>query len=362
MTAPPQDAKAPRRVFAVVDDWLERGEPVLRKPSTTPVPRDASEFASSGLRESPFVIDRPRGRLRGILSTPASAEYAPLTIVFLNAGAVRRIGPHRLWLEAARRWAGHGVASFRLDIEGIGDGDGDGDVYAEVARLHDGHLVDHVIATLDALVERGLPARFVLIGLCSGGYWGFRAALVDPRVAAVAMVNPRVLYWHDLLDAFRSARLAGALVQPVRWRRLIRGKISVRKIVDLVSSARRRRRHRKSRSESSPLEWQARRAAEGFTCLCARGQSAHFIFSDGEVLHDELSRAGLLARPDQWPNVSCISIPGRDHTLNPVWMHAPAHRALDEVISGELARTSTEPRRPGDPGSLGARRSAGSRT
>jgi len=90
-------------------------------------------------------------------------------------------------------------------------------------------------------------------------------------------------------------------------------------------------------SGTSVFEWQARSVAEGFTSLRDAGRSAHFVFCDGEPLRDELTAAGLLPPPPQWPNVTATFVPGREHTLKPVWMHQHAERALDEAIERELA-------------------------
>ena len=53
--------------------------------------------------------------------------------MLLNSGAVRRIGPQRMWVEAARRWAALGVPTLRFDVVGVGDSDGDGSAYATAA-------------------------------------------------------------------------------------------------------------------------------------------------------------------------------------------------------------------------------------
>jgi len=341
MVQPPDLSRAPREVFALASAWLERGSGARAGAAPSPAAdAPAATLELDGLRERPFVIERPEGRLRGIVAEPAAnGGSAPLTLVFLNAGAIRRTGPNRLWVSAARRWAERGIPSLRLDAEGIGDADGDGEVYQEVGRFHDPHLLDQVASALDALVELGLPPRFVLIGLCSGGHWAFKTALRDERAAAAVMVNTRILYWHEHLDPARDLRRTRLLVRPVTWKRLLRGDVPVHRwkgfaewIAAGVASRLRRT------SEPRVFEWQAAVVAEGFSALRDAGRSAHFVFCEGEPLRDELTAAGLLADAEGWPNVSATFIPGREHTLKPVWMHAHAERALDDVIRRELAR------------------------
>ncbi|MGZ4334454.1 MAG: hypothetical protein ACXVRJ_09310 [Gaiellaceae bacterium] len=341
MMAPPDKATSPRAVFAVVGAWLVRdgAPPAATAPAAAPATADVLEL--DGVRERPLTIDRPRGRLRGVLAEPADEASSPIALVFLNAGAIRRIGPHRLWVKTARRWARQGVPSLRIDLEGIGDADGDGDAYHDVARFHDPHLVEHVTATLDALVEQGLPTRFVLIGLCSGGFWAFQSALTDERAAGAVMVNTRILFWHDHLDAFRDLHRTRLLTHATTWKRVLRGEVSAERWKSFArtmgASIGARLLSRGHAREPSVFEWQALQVANAFTLLQEAGHSAHFVFCDGEPLRDELTAAQLLDRPERWPSVTATILPGRDHTFNPTWMHPHADAALDEAIRSELA-------------------------
>ena len=54
-------------------------------------------------------------RLFGLLTVPTRPAVAP-SIVLLNTGVEYHIGPHRLYVPLARRWAaeGHRVLSFDL--------------------------------------------------------------------------------------------------------------------------------------------------------------------------------------------------------------------------------------------------------
>ena len=95
-----------------------------------------------------------------------------------------------------------------MDLGGIGEADGDSCPYGDTAALYVPELVEQTVTVLDALEGRGVPSRFLLCGLCSGAYWGFRAALRDPRVASAFMINPRALYYDDWLEPERDARKA----------------------------------------------------------------------------------------------------------------------------------------------------------
>jgi pimeloyl-ACP methyl ester carboxylesterase len=339
MLAQPDQAQTPHHIFPVVDEWLAKRTVHARRGSTSEVPV-ADRLILPDAVESHMTVVRPFGTMRGILTRPLEAAHSSLAVVFLNAGAIRRTGPSRLWVESARRWAGRGVTSLRIDLEGIGDTDGDGAVYQDVARFHDERLVGHVHAVLDELQQQLPDTRFVLVGMCSGGYWAFQAMLHDDRVAAAVMINPRVLYWHEHLDAIRDLRRTRLLVRPVTWKRLLRGDVPMRRWLAFAQwfiSATRARLQGQRESEAPVLRWQAAQVAAGFTRLAESGKRARFIFCDGEPLRDELIQADLLTHRETRPNVFLRLIPGRDHTLRPLWMHPYAEAALDEAITEELA-------------------------
>jgi dienelactone hydrolase len=274
------------------------------------------------------MVDQPAGRLFGIVTEPVDAAPVDLCIVFLNAAAVRRVGPNRMWVETARRWAARGVSSVRIDLAGIGDSDGE--LYDGFDELYGAGFVEQLQAVLDALPARGLPARFAIAGLCSGGYWAFQGALRDDRVAAALMLNPRALFWDPRLEAERDLRrMRRKLLSGLTVRRILRGEIEVGpgRIAAAVLQALRR--------NDAPVNEELDAA---FDRLRDTGKHVVFLFSGDEPLSDELEAAGLLARDERWPNITVQRIPGRDHTLRPVWMQQLAHDALDRAIERVAGR------------------------
>ena len=229
MLTDPDQALAPLEVFERARAWLDRPRPVPHVASAPaagahPVREEATV---AELRERPFLVAGTDGRLAGIVAEPAGGATAPLTAVFLNAGAIRRVGPHRLWVDTARRWGLKGLASLRLDVEGIGDSDGDENLFNDVGHFHEQRFVDQTRAALDELEAAGLGGRFILVGLCSGAYWAFHCLLTDDRVAAALMINPRVLYWDEGLEIARELRRTRLLTRAVTWKRVLRGDVSL---------------------------------------------------------------------------------------------------------------------------------------
>ena len=123
MTSHPQLASPPLEVIERVMDWLAAGT----SGAGLAVPVDAPRALASAeipvgpgltVRETPVAIPHPGGDLPAVLTEPLSAPKHGRAVLLLNAGAVRRIGPNRSWVEASRRWATMGVPTLRVDVEG----------------------------------------------------------------------------------------------------------------------------------------------------------------------------------------------------------------------------------------------------
>lgn len=338
MTAEPDTARPAEETYAVVEAWL-RDAPVggARPGAVAPALRERLEVDVGGVCvvERPFAVAQPFGRLFGILSEPRDAPAGGrLTAVLLNAGAIRRSGPNRMWTQAARRWAARGVPTVRIDLEGIGDADGDARRYARVIEFYVPRLVAQVRATLDALEALGLPGRFLVGGLCSGAYWAFHAAQQDARVRAALLVNPRTLAWDDAQEVRREVSHLRLLTRGSTWRRLASGEVGRERLADFAGSG--------MRAIAQLPRRLVEREPAGATLDAAldllrdRRQSVTFVFGEREPLRDELERRAWLRDRARWPNLDFVPIEGRDHTLRPPAMQRQAHAALDGALERAL--------------------------
>ncbi|HET9627506.1 MAG TPA: alpha/beta fold hydrolase [Kofleriaceae bacterium] len=95
------------------------------------------------------------------------------------------MGPHRLHVLLARRIAAAGMASFRLDLGGVGDSM----AASDAATFRDSAVADTRVA-MAGLSQAVGSERFVLFGVCSGADNSIATALVDDRVAGVILVDP----------------------------------------------------------------------------------------------------------------------------------------------------------------------------
>lgn len=365
MMARPHDALSPLDVFAEVSQWLKANtsstEPTAAQPeqpsghTTTTVPAPAArsrpapppsrsssielEVDGARIREAPITIAQPFGELFGVLAEPLGEHVGETCAVLLNAGAIRRIGPNRMWVETARRWSALGVPTVRLDLEGIGDADGDSGAFGEMAGLYVPALVDQVRGALDRLAALGYGPRFVLAGLCSGAYWAFHAALTDERVVAAYLLNPRALFWDPTLEVTREVRKA--LLRSSAWRKVLRGEIPIERMAGLAYRTpgvlARRAVARVARGAARQTRG-GDRLDLAFDRLRDEGKRIELMFSSGEPLYEELESEGRLDRLDRWPNVGLELVAGNIHTLRSANAQASAHQALDRALEVELRR------------------------
>ncbi|MGH9043515.1 MAG: hypothetical protein ACRDVP_01505, partial [Acidimicrobiales bacterium] len=113
----PGRRQLPRHTMEMVTRWLS--EPRC-PPSSVTVPAQDSAFlgGSAGLTERALRLGT--ARLFAIETLPSVRHEAP-TVVILNSGTDWHVGPNRLWVDLARRWASEGFRCVRMDESGLGD-------------------------------------------------------------------------------------------------------------------------------------------------------------------------------------------------------------------------------------------------
>lgn len=162
----------------------------------------------------------PEGNLVGIFTEAReSAPEATKTsrknaLIFLNAGVLHRVGPHRLHVALARRYAARGMPSFRLDVGGIGDSR----ALNPNMSFRESAIAD-VCAAMDEVRDLTGIDRFVLFGLCSGADNALATALVDERVAGIIMLDPYAYITPKSRARKLAARVrqAGDAKSVVKW-------------------------------------------------------------------------------------------------------------------------------------------------
>jgi alpha/beta superfamily hydrolase len=230
--------------------------------------------------------------LVGVLAEPVEGRAAVRRagVVILNAGAAHRVGPSRLSVMLARRLAALGHPVLRLDLPGLGDsparpGDPDGVVYAPDA-------LESVAVAVDWMRAWPQADGCRLVGLCSGAYHAFKAAVAGLPVQGIVAINPLTFFWHgDAADGPEAehrmiadaVRLRTAAAKPGAWRRVVRGEVPIAGIASIVArraagslaKAQRALARRIGRPIGDDLE------AE-LSAVARRGVPMHFVFAARE--------------------------------------------------------------------------------
>ena len=163
--------------------------------------------------------------LIGVVTDPGEGPSHSTAVLLLNSGLIHRVGPGRLYVKMARRFAAMGYPSLRFDLSGVGDSVVRGDNVP-----HDRATILDIQEAMDFLAESRGVERFVLMGICSGAVDSFNGAVADPRVSGIALLNPRG-HTTDSFEYLIARHSAGVywkrvLLQPRRWLKVLKGKAS----------------------------------------------------------------------------------------------------------------------------------------
>lgn len=235
MMAEPHDAKLAPETLQSITDWLGAAYPAGAGNANARSANEsaaASPTAAASPAEWPVgwhagsTIETPvafgdRGDLFGVLSQPAAgghAAQAGTAVLLLNVGGNYRVGPNRVYVKLARELAASGYRVLRMDVTGIGD-----------SRIQEGFSSDSMYrsdavadvgAAIDMLRQRGCE-RIFLLGICSGAYLAFQAALQDARVDGQMIINARLLEW----DAEKNGPWQSSMQQYYKSTRYYRHKL-----------------------------------------------------------------------------------------------------------------------------------------
>lgn len=160
----------------------------------------------------------PDNGLLGIYSTPTELRADAPGVILLNAGLLHRVGPNRLYVDIARHLSARGYPCLRFDMSGVGDSElrGGGLLYVERA-------VEDVIEAMDDMSDRLGCREFVLVGLCTGAFNAFRAAVRDDRVGgAVLLDGYSYPTWRSRIRHYRSR-----IFELDRWLAYLRRRLGI---------------------------------------------------------------------------------------------------------------------------------------
>ena len=340
------DDGVPHALIAQIAGWIdERAKSIASSPAIA-----SPALASQGLTlrlgpvlESPLTLHAGPTPLFAILSEPANGPVQR-TVLLLNTGSARRVGPSRLHVEWARRWAEAGIAVLRLDLPGLGDsavqpGETEGEVYA----IETGRTVDAAVAMLR---ERFGAVDCQLTGICSGAYHAYRAAAGGADVQSLVLINQAAYHWHAGMQLSRPStvlRLAGVLkerdrlggypaqgtmvqraVHHVKWRALSAG-------ADIWAAWR-----DAARAARLPL---ADDVGAALQAIARRGVAIHVVVADddgaGQLLRLHAGRAVAALRRRGALQLDVIA--HADHIFMSRSSRARLRAVLDRIVQGRMA-------------------------
>ena len=236
-------------------------------------------------RDAAFATDAVRPARRGI--------------VLLSSGRERRIGPHRLWVPWARQRAALGDVVLRLDLPGIGDSVRHAQADPGCPDHYDARGIEDIARAVAWLRREHGVGECTVMGVCSGAYQAWRAALAGADVQQVVAINPRIFHWvagmslDPTAGASRQGSSVGnagrAILDPTRWSSALAAR---------ARHALRLRAREIARGLHWPLENDL--AAE-LARVSARGVVLDFVFSSRDpgltLMREEAGRRGArLAR------------------------------------------------------------------
>lgn len=347
----PTAAQIPEAALDRVAAWVTQNPPRQRANPlrVSPMRLDGGAWLEAGLRIG------PDGAAAGVYCAPTSGAGPHPAVLMLNAGGIYHVGWARMHVAMARRLAAQGVASLRLDLPGTGDAAS----WPGPRRMtfYDS-MADHVRAALDWLEDQGHD-ELTISGACSGAHHGFHAAVADPRVAGLVLLNTLCFVWGSSyalpLNAWRLSRpfevaskqrihdegeaRRPSLIEAAIDNSLPGAKAAVRGVLEAVKTglAPFRRGDASATAGGNEVErW--------FAALSARGTRTLLVYSEDDPGRTELERymgpGGC--RATALPGVGMELIAEADHALTP-----PAARArFAELLEGFVAgHGRAQPRR-----------------
>jgi hypothetical protein len=219
---------------------------------------------------------------------------------------------------------------LRLDVSGIGDslprpGEPENVVYTD-------HASEDIRAGI-AFLRRQPGVREVhALGLCSGGYNAFKAAVAGVPLDGVLLINPLTFFFKPgmpldppaHLVASETSRYTRRLRSLDAWKKLLRGEVHLRVAAALVG----RRVRLLARDQARDL---ARRVgvrlgddlAHELHSITRKKIALRFIFAGGDPGISLLKNQGgaTVEKLRRRGQLQIDVIDGPDHTFTPLWSH-----------------------------------------
>jgi pimeloyl-ACP methyl ester carboxylesterase len=297
-------------VIDAVTDWVSQDAPAGDSRS---VDGRSGLLLGSAWREKRVLIDE----MAGVLTMPRGTATGRVMLV-LNAGATPQQGAGGQVVAYARGLAAEGVATLRIDLPGIGDSPSSHSVRP---NLYSPDLRRGLGAVLDWLEARNLR-DITLLGVSSGAFQAFEAALEQDRIHRIVLVNPLCFQW-SASDALQvetwHRRRANEVANRLREAEQIPAPADIGALAAFALPLA----HRFARSSVDALRTLAalgggsNSVQRRFAQLSQRGVEIVLVHGESDPSREELARwmgpDGVMALA--LPGVSLHVVPGADHLM-----------------------------------------------
>ena len=127
--------------------------------------------------ETPITFSNKDMLLRGILHSPGdTTSTESIGIILLNGWSGCRLGPHRMFVKAARELTTNGCYCLRFDFAGRGESDGK----TQNASIQS--MTSDAICAVEYLKANTPVKQILLIGICSGSKVAIGVAASLPEI------------------------------------------------------------------------------------------------------------------------------------------------------------------------------------
>ncbi len=338
----PNLTTVPQEMVAAAKEWLAqlsgpRSIAVRNDPVTAQVMRLGS--AADGIDEQPILL-RNDPLLFGISTHPSKNEVRRRGVILINSGGDPHVGPRRLYVLLARRWARRGYVVMRMDISGLGDsaaqpGEPRNELFPAAA-------VGDIRVAVDYMVERFALHDVTLVGMCSGASHAVRAGMEGVRVDRVLAINPLVFFWEHGLDVndvqpwevvHKPAAYMGQVFSWKAWHRLLFGDVSVWRVMRIYLNRPIMAIQAVFRKFARALHLSLKNdLSKELKDLKGRGVRVVFVFSKGDAGMRLLEIESGLSAAQLEKKYRIRTIDGADHEFT----RSRARAALGQVLSEEL--------------------------
>jgi alpha-beta hydrolase superfamily lysophospholipase len=345
----PYESVVPFDVLDTIVEWLARSCPPEARPprsekTRTDVMLVATPYSSTPLKETAVRFGNNR-RLFGILAEPqAMVPHERPVLCFLNVGANHHVGPHRMNVDLARELAARGYRTFRFDAAGLGESAAEAG--ARENRIYTKDSIADVKHAMALLGEMRGADRFVVIGLCSGAYLAYHAAIADERIVGQVLLSPFAFEWKEgdpvvptTRQHFRSQRYyLRALLDWRVWRRAVRGELEIPAIARGLSESLKTKAATVMPAVTAFLSARRRPQNEvekAFRAVSDRGVQSLMVLSFEDSGVDMVARyLGTDARKMRGrKNFSFIVVDGADHTFMTLASQSKLRDILNTYVS-----------------------------